>query len=390
MTARRKTPWITRLPELLGIALVYFALARVGQILAITPGNVTPVWPASGFALAVVLRRGFWVWPGLWLGNLLGNAWAFLDVSNLMDAMRTIATGIAIGPGDALQACVGAFLIRRFCLGGEPFGRIRDVFYFVGTQAVACLFSATFGVLALCVGGVADWSSYEYTWLTWYLGDGVGIILFAPVLLTLRNAVPVFRDVKRLAEAATILFLGAIVSVLVFNDVFQPSLPFLTLPLVLWAAVRADQFAVSATVIAIVSVALWGTAQGRGPFATEDTNVSLLILQLYAGTTAVTGSAVAVAISESRRAEKELRQTGSRLDQAMRGGNIGLWDWDISSNSVYYSPQLKIQLGYDPDAPWETYHEWESHLHPEDKAAAVQHVRDYLKGNIEDLANQIH
>lgn len=215
----------------------------------------------------------------------------------------------------------------------------------------------------------------------------MGIILFAPLLLTLHSAGPVFRDAKRLAEAATILLLGIIVSVLVFNDAFQPSLAFLTLPLMLWAAVRADQFAVSATVIAIVSVAIWGTVQGRGPFATDDTNVSLLILQLYAATTAVTGSAVAATLSERRRAETELRKTGSRLDQALRGGNVGLWDWDVPSNTVYYSPQLKIQLGYDPDESWKTYDEWESRLHPEDKAAAVQQVQDYLNGNLPEYTS---
>ena len=75
------------------------------------------------------------------------------------------------------QAFLAAHLIRRYCRGIGPFERTRDVFCFVGTQAIACLISATFGVLALCVGGVALWKSYGYMWLTWYLGDGVGTIL---------------------------------------------------------------------------------------------------------------------------------------------------------------------------------------------------------------------
>ena len=150
------------------------------------------------------------------------------------------------------------------------------------------------------------------------------------------------------------------------------------MPLVLWAAVRGDQFVVSATVVIIAAVAVWGTSHGRGPFATDDLNVSLLDLQLYAATTAIAGWAVASALRERRAVESELSRTGARLDQALRCGNVGLWDWDVPSNSVYYSPQFAIQLGHDPDDSWNTYHEWESRLHPDDKPDAVQRVRDYL------------
>ena len=43
-------------------------MARLGQILAIEPGNVTPIWPASGFALTIALWRGYRTWLGLWVG----------------------------------------------------------------------------------------------------------------------------------------------------------------------------------------------------------------------------------------------------------------------------------------------------------------------------------
>ena len=75
--------WIHYCAEILGIAAGYFVLARIGQLLSIEPGNVTPVWPASGFALVMVLSRGYRVWPGLWLGNFLGNTWAFFDFKKL-------------------------------------------------------------------------------------------------------------------------------------------------------------------------------------------------------------------------------------------------------------------------------------------------------------------
>lgn len=374
-------PSIMFVAESLAIAVAYFALGRAGQVVAIDPGNVTPIWPASGFALAVVLWRGYRIWPGLWLGVVFVNSWPFIDLSTIGGAIRTVATGIAIGPGAICQAFLGAYLVRRYCTNHAPFGRFRDVFYFVGTQSVACLFGATFGVLALCLGGMSAWQSYGYTWLTWYLGDGVGIVLFAPAFLAAHTLGPVLGDPKRLSEALVILLLSTVAALLVFSDLFEASLCFLPLPLVLWAAVRGGQIAVSATVFVIAAAATWGTTQGRGPFTTGDTNLSLLVLQLYAATMAITGSAVAAALRERTHAEQLQRQTGSRLEQALRSGNVGLWDWDIPSNNVYFSAQLKRQLGYDPDEAWSTYEEWESRLHSEDKEAAVQSVRDYLQGD---------
>ncbi len=313
MPAARLRRWMLFLAETAAIALVYFLLARLGQILAIEPGNVTPIWPASGFALAVVLFRGYRTWVGIWLGCILGNTWAILDTNTYADTVRTLATGLAMGPGGTFQACCGAYLIRRFCTDGEPLGRIRDVFCFVGTQAIACLSSATFGVFALCVGNIVPWSAYAYTWLTWFLGDGMGVVLVAPLLLKWREGLPLFYNPWLAVEAASILTLSLIASFLAFSGVFQSSMIFLPLPLVLWAAVRGDQFAVSSTVFGVLSIAVWYTTQGLGPFAIDDRNISLMLLQLYAAITLVTGSAVAAALTERKRAEHILRETNRTL-----------------------------------------------------------------------------
>ncbi len=319
MNSDHRRSWLTWLAESLVVAAVYYVLARLGQILAIDPGNVTPIWPASGFALAVVLWRGYRVWLGLWLGNFLGNTWAILDLSTFDAAIGTLATGFAIGPGDVLQACLGAYLIRRFCASGELFGSTRGVFRFVGTQSIACLLSATFGVLALCLGSVVPWPAYGYTWLTWYLGDAVGVILVAPALLTLAMLLPVFRDTRRMAEAATILMLSVFASLIAFTDVSDLPLSFLPLPLVLWAAVRGDQFAVSVTVLVVSAVAISATGTGKGPFVSENSNLSLMLLQFYMSVTLVTGLAVATALGERRCVAQTLQQRNRALSAAEEG-----------------------------------------------------------------------
>jgi PAS domain S-box-containing protein len=344
MPASRIQHWALFVAESIAIALVYFLLARVGQTLAIDPGNVTPIWPASGFALAVVLYRGYHTWAGLWLGNFLGNTWAFLDTSTIADAARTVASGIAIGPGDVLQAFVGAYLIRQFARQSDVFGRIRNVFLFVGSQSVACLSSATFGVFALCSGSIIPWESYGYTWLTWFLGDGIGVILIAPLLLTLHQAASLLRKPPLALEGLLILTLTALTSLLVFGGVIHESLIFLPIVFVLWAAVRANQFAVSATVLAVWSVAL-ACSLGTGPFLIGETNDALMLLQLYAAIAMVTGSVVRSAITELSAKEKELRASEDRFRMAVEASPAGILILDQHGNQQLVNTQILRLFG---------------------------------------------
>ena len=293
--------------ETLGIALIYFVLARTGQTLAINPGNVTPIWPASGFALVIALRYGFRAVVGLWLGNFLANTWAFLDMSTTAQATRTILTGLAIGPGDVLQALLGAFLFRRCCHGGGKFTSVREVFCFVGMQSVACLSSATLGVLVLYVGGIIPQADCGYTWLTWYLGDGIGIITVGPLLLCCPPLSRVVRNWRKAIEVAMMLVAGALVSFVVFRTSIEIRLSSVAFAVVLWAAVRGHQFSVTMTVLVIAAPAIWGTSLGHGPFSSPDRNVALLSLQIYIATMLVTGLSMAAALDERERSAVTLR-----------------------------------------------------------------------------------
>ena len=84
-----------RLLEILIVAAVYFTTAKIGQTLAIPPGNVTPVWIPSGIILAVVLIRGYYIWPGIFLGAFLGNVWAYIDPTSLSNILSCFFTGTA-------------------------------------------------------------------------------------------------------------------------------------------------------------------------------------------------------------------------------------------------------------------------------------------------------
>jgi PAS domain S-box-containing protein len=83
---------------------------------------------------------------------------------------------------------------------------------------------------------------------------------------------------------------------------------------------------------------------------------------------------------ERKRAEEELRQQRERFELCVRGSGDGVWDWEVDTNRVYFSPRWKSQLGYEEDEIGDRYEEWESRLHPDDRDRALQAIKDYWEG----------
>lgn len=75
-----------------------------------------------------------------------------------------------------------------------------------------------------------------------------------------------------------------------------------------------------------------------------------------------------------------LRESEERFDLAIRGTDAGIWDWDLRTNHVVYSPRWKGMLGHAEDEIGDDYLEWERRLHPEDRQRALDTIRDYLDG----------
>ena len=83
-------------------------------------------------------------------------------------------------------------------------------------------------------------------------------------------------------------------------------------------------------------------------------------------------------ITARRRAEVSLRESEERLRLAVRAANIGLFDWDIRTGKVVFSPEYKAQLGYAADELTDDFEEWESRLHPDEVDAILDRVHRTL------------
>lgn len=93
-------------------------------------------------------------------------------------------------------------------------------------------------------------------------------------------------------------------------------------------------------------------------------------------------------VTARKEAEIELRDAKDRLQLAVAAGRVGLWDWDFRSERVVYSREWKRQLGYEEEEIVDTFSEWESRLHPDDRDEALRVVESYLESDADDYASR--
>src|SRR6185436_7638005 len=131
---------------LLAVAAAYYIAGRLGQLLAIQPGNVTAVWPASGIALAAILLFGYRVWPGIWFGAFLASIWAVFDASTARSLVVSTTVVAGIATGAVFEAALGVFLLHRSIGRKHPLHRVQDVLKLLLLGGpVSCLVNATIG-----------------------------------------------------------------------------------------------------------------------------------------------------------------------------------------------------------------------------------------------------
>lgn len=85
-------------------------------------------------------------------------------------------------------------------------------------------------------------------------------------------------------------------------------------------------------------------------------------------------------ITEKRLAELELQKSEERFTLAMEASGEGLWDWDIETGEVYYSPAYAIMLGYSPEEISYNEQFWKNHIHPEDRERCLRANTDCIEG----------
>ncbi len=93
-------------------------------------------------------------------------------------------------------------------------------------------------------------------------------------------------------------------------------------------------------------------------------------------------------ITERKRTEEALKESHERFELAVKGSNNGIFDWNIVSGELYFSPVWKQQLGYEENEIDSKFDSFEKLLHPDDKPKVMNYVEKYLSGEIRGYDNE--
>jgi len=318
MKAPALPPWAKHYLQIAAVALVYYVAARLSLTLAFEKTNASPVWPPSGIALAAVLLAGRWIWPGILLGALLANVHVFL-LNQSSDIFTILQVSAFMGIGNTLEALAGPHLLRRLGVQGDPLDRLNGVFTFVIVAFLMCLLSSCIGPIGIVLAGVAPWSKFTTIWFTWWLGDTAGVLVVTPLILSWVRQPIVKWTARQYVELACLSVMLVVVSSLALGEWLQSAhsdypLFFLIIPMLMWAALRFGRRIAITAVVVTSGIALWEAVNGAGPFARQNANESLLLLQAFIGVVTVTMLAMAATVAERRKAEDSL----SRLNESLR------------------------------------------------------------------------
>jgi PAS domain S-box-containing protein len=318
------------LVELSIVAASYIGLAESALLLPAINPAATPLWPPTGFALALVLLRGYRIWPAILVGSFSPY---------LMDGRSLLELG-SVGIGTLLAAFAGTWLISRWSNGHQTFGTPSSVakfaiFSFVPTTMI----SSTIAVAGFILANKPIFSDSVVTWVTWWLADAAGTLVIAPVVV-LWAMMPLHGFSKwSLLESVAVSILVSVIGIvayspligsnLISNDLnvllpYRSLFGFLVLLPLMWAGLRGNQRSVATAALIFFGIAAWGFSVGSDPFPKTDLSGALLSLLVLSISISVPPLALAAAIATRQDTEAHLLSLQDQLNRQIERKNLAL------------------------------------------------------------------
>jgi signal transduction histidine kinase/CheY-like chemotaxis protein len=299
-------------------ALTYFGAGILGIYFYFQPERVATFWPASGVFLAVLLLNPFRLWPVFVVAAI--GAHAAFDV--LMSG-KAVGTSLFFTSADVVEACVGAFVLRRVLGASGTLSQLKEVLGLAVVGVCSTALGAAVGAAAVVT--VFPKASYWSVWQVWWFADALGVLVVAPAILTwaavTRRSLHAWTT-RQVFEVSALFIAMLVMSQLVFGASSAPAwsvfdFPYFVFLFLLWAALRFDPPIVATASLAMTVLLIWNADQGRGPFIVPGRSVHehVLALQAFLAVTPLSALILSAVVTARRRAEQLLAEYNQRLEQ---------------------------------------------------------------------------
>lgn len=315
----------------LGLAVLlvcagYYAGGLVGLSVRFPPSGISVIWPPNAILLAALLLAPPRTW-GWYLAAALPTHLHL--VANFQPGVPLLVM-LTQFAGNALQAVVGAVVLRRYVAARPRFDSLRMVTLFIVVAGV--VIPAAVSALTVYLFSLAGWvTDYWLAWRRRFLTNVVPSITITPlIVLTVAGGIARIRRMPRWRYVEFGLLAAAllVVGIPVFGwwqagAGMLPALLYVPLPLLLWAAVRFGIAGACWSLLIVAFLSLSNAFAGRGPFATLPPGENVLSLQVFLIALAVPLMLLAALVEEQRRTQESLRRAQADLTHAARVMSMG-------------------------------------------------------------------
>ena len=252
-------------------ALAYYALAKLGMQFFSRELGVSPIWPASGLAVAMIRLCGQRMWPAILIGALAASVFGQSQIVAVISAV-----------GSTLEGVVGGLIVTRLVSRHSDSFIMARVLGIVLAALWAALIGTTLGVSATYAFGGVTVEGLGAAWFSWWVGDALGILIVAPALFAMLGRYANNLGLRAAAWriAALALAIGAVLLVGRAGGAAAVAV-FLTFPIVIlaghWFGLRGAAWSVIAIAVPLTAI----TATGAGPFVEATLHDGLLDMQAF-------------------------------------------------------------------------------------------------------------
>ncbi|MFB6186020.1 MAG: PAS domain-containing protein, partial [Halobacteriaceae archaeon] len=93
--------------------------------------------------------------------------------------------------------------------------------------------------------------------------------------------------------------------------------------------------------------------------------------------------------TDQKRREQELQRLKDRFELAVEGANLGVWDWDMTTDEVEFNEQWAEMLGYSRDELAFSFDTWERLVHPDDLPSVTEALEAHIDGDTDIYDHEI-
>ena len=300
----------------------YAVAAWLSYRLAFALAGIVLVWLPAGLLLGALLLLDRRLWPFAIGGAFFGNIGVDLALVGL-HWWAFAGAGV-----NMIESYLSARLLQRFVRPRVTFDALWDVLGFLGLGlGLANALAAIPGAWVLTRGRLDNW---PMAWVTWWVGDGMGMLMMTPPVITLWHAIRARRSLtsRQVTERLVSLAIFAGLAVVLLDrrgdaGIWHPA--FVLLPLLMALAIRSGPSLAAIGTLVVYAIAGWHGSDAAYLFAGPLTSpqkqamAASAFLALLSITTLITAAILherEVALSEERESQARFRQIAEHMREA--------------------------------------------------------------------------